>query len=116
MPPPKPATDAGMLCWLTAKLPLPVMLVAVGAWPISSALAGRATATPPTSRPRAIAPVAMTLVERRRRKASRGRASVVSCMGVAPLLVRYGPGPAGNGGGGGAGRGGGGPDAGGGGG
>src|SRR5688572_8945706 len=37
-----------MLVDVVAKLPLPVMLAAVGAWPISSASAGVATAaTPP---------------------------------------------------------------------
>jgi len=45
VPPPKLVLNEEMLLELTAKLPLPVMFAAVGAWPISSAWAGPAIAT-----------------------------------------------------------------------
>jgi hypothetical protein len=61
MPPPKPATVDEMLTVATAKLPLPVMFAAVGAWPISSALAGSATAMTPTASRPDMAPAAMSL-------------------------------------------------------
>ena len=71
-----------MLLDETAKLPLPVMLLAVGAWPISSAAAGVATTTAPTARVRAVATVVRTI----RRRWAEGRRS--TCTGSTPSVVR----------------------------
>jgi hypothetical protein len=47
VPPPNEVPSEEMALEPTLKLPLPLMLLAVGAWPISSAAAGPANATAP---------------------------------------------------------------------
>src|SRR5262245_7185918 len=94
MPPPNPATVLEIRVVVVAKLPLPVMLAVVGAWPISSAAAGRATVMAPTESAASVVAVASTLPVRGRRNANR-RGAVArgpsSCTGVTPSQRDHGP-------------------------